>query len=47
MTVASDEQSPVEAQKIYEREGEAVPFSFLSVLVSFLNVSDECESNKD
>lgn len=45
MTVAAKEERPAEAQRIKEREGEAIPF--FSVLVSFLNTSGECESNKD
>lgn len=45
VTVAAKEERPAEAQRIKEREGEAIPF--FSVLVSFLNTSGECESNKD
>lgn len=45
VTVAAKEGRPAEAQRIKESEGEAI--AFFIVLMSFVNTSGECESNKD
>lgn len=46
--VTAEEGSPAEAQKINEKDGEAIPFSFVCVcvLVSFFNTGENVKAIK-